>query len=258
MSLDDLRKRWPTSRLAVQGHDCEILRTQGSDGLPVLWLPGAQGTAESFYRQFLAWGDRRPMAAFSYPALIGGAELADAVVAAADALGMPQFDLVGTSLGGHVAQWVAARHPQRVHRLVVGNSFRDPAGAQSPEKLQAVEGRDAETLHAEAMARLQAAPAGELRDVQLVLVGQRQPPALLRARMLAVQRATTPPPLGTADDRLLLIECDNDPLIPPPMRADLRHAHPGARSVVIEGGGHYPYILRADAYNAQLADFLGL
>ncbi|MFM7531380.1 MAG: alpha/beta fold hydrolase, partial [Rubrivivax sp.] len=83
-------------------------------------------------------------------------------------------------------------------------------------------------------------------------------PELMRARVLAVQRATPLPPLGVPDSRLLIVECDNDPLIPAPMRAALRTAYPGAQSVVIEGGGHYPYLLRAEAYERAVAGFLEL
>jgi pimeloyl-ACP methyl ester carboxylesterase len=42
------------------------------------------------------------------------------------------------------------------------------------------------------------------------------------------------------------------------MRAALRAAHPGAQVVVIEGGGHYPALLRTEAYDAAVAGFLGL
>jgi pimeloyl-ACP methyl ester carboxylesterase len=105
---------------------------------------------------------------------------------------------------------------------------------------------------------LQGQPDGELRQVQLELVGRRQSAELLRARMLAVQLATPVPVLAVPDERLLIVESDDDPLIPPPMRAALRAAHPAARCTVIEGGGHYPYITRAAAYDAAVGDFLEL
>lgn len=255
MTLETLRDRWPSRTIEVAGQPFEVVRTAG-DGPPVVWLPGAQGTAGSFFKQLLAWGGRRAMAAVSYPPLTDGGAIADAVVALADALDWPRFDLVGTSLGGYVAQQVAARHGTRVIRLVIGNAFTDPTPAQSAEKRHALETRSPDTVRAEALARLEAQPDGELRRVLLDLVGRRQSAELLHARMLAVQLATVVPPLAVPDERVLLIECDNDPLIPEGMRAAVRAAHPGSRCVVIEGGGHYPYITRADAYNAAVADFL--
>lgn len=257
MSLEALSARWTVAATSVGGHDVEFLRTSGP-GTPVLWLPGAQGTAELFFKQFLAWGDRRRLIALSYPALTDGAALADFVAAFAEAQQCLRFDLVGTSLGGYIAQWVAVRHPQRVGRLVVGNSFVDPGPAQSPDKLQALEGRSAEVVKAEMMGRVEAGPDGELKQVQLELVGRRQSAELLRARLLAVQRAVPVPGLGVPDERLLVLECDNDLLIPPPMRAAVRAAHPQARHVTVEGGGHYPFLLRSEAYNAAVGAFLGL
>lgn len=257
--LQRLRATWPVSTVQAQGRAVEIVRTAGSgSGLPVLWLPGAQGTAESWCRQLLAYGDRRTMVAIHYPAHDAAPVLADGVVAVAEALGLERFDLVGSSLGGYLAQWVAVRHPQRLNRVVLGNTFFDPTPTQSPEKLAALEGRSAAEIHAEALGRLQALPEGEFKALQLELVGRCQAPELMRARMLAVQRATPLPPLGLPDSRLLIVECDNDPLIPTPMRAALRTAYPGAQSVVIEGGGHYPHLLRAEAYERAVAGFLGL
>jgi maspardin len=258
MTLEALRQRWPPQPFTLQGETVSVVRTSGITGPPVLWLPGAQGTAEIFFKPLLAFGAGRAMVSITYPAWTDAVALADFVVALADRLEAPRFDLVGTSLGGHIAQWVAARHSMRVGRLVLGNTFHDPGPAQSAEKLQALQRGDAATVKAEALARVKASPDGELKAVQLDLVGQVQSAELLRSRMLAVQMARPPEPLGVPDERVLIIECDNDPLIPPLMRAALREAHPAALHVVVQGGGHYPYIVRAEAYNAAVGAFLGL
>ncbi|WP_443334234.1 alpha/beta fold hydrolase [Streptomyces sp. GESEQ-13] len=48
------------------------------------------------------------------------------MVAVLDSLGIERADVHGTSMGGRVAQWIAARHPGRVRRLVPG--AHHPAG----------------------------------------------------------------------------------------------------------------------------------
>jgi pimeloyl-ACP methyl ester carboxylesterase len=257
MTLQALRERWPVATTRVAGHDVGFVRTSGA-GTPVLWLPGAQGNAEMFFKQFVAWGERRCLIALNYPALSEGAALADFVAAFAQAQRCPRYDLVGTSLGGYIAQWVAVRHAASVERLVIGNSFCDPTPAQTPDKLEALQGRSAEAVKDEMMGRIEAGPDSELKQVQLELVGRCQGAELLHARLLAVQRAAPVPSLGVPDERVLLVECDNDPLIPPPMRDALRAAHPQARHVTVPGGGHYPYLLRAEAYNEAVGAFLGL
>ncbi|WP_024800085.1 alpha/beta fold hydrolase [Nocardia sp. BMG51109] len=45
---------------------------------------------------------------------------ADDVIAVLDDLGIGRADIYGTSMGGRVAQWVAARYPERVRALVLG------------------------------------------------------------------------------------------------------------------------------------------
>lgn len=257
MTLEQLRATWPTSTERVGDQDVEIVRTTGK-GRPVIFLPGAQGTAETFYQQLLAWGGQRPLVCVTFPALTDGAELADFTIQLADAVGIEVFDLVGTSLGGYIAQWMAVRHPRRLHRVVVGNSFQDPTPLQSADRLQELQQQDAAALKAEVLARVQASPESVLKSVQLALIGQGQPAELLRSRMLAVQLASTVPALGISDEQLLLVECDNDPLIKAPVRQAIRERYAGAKSVVIEGGGHYPYIIRPVAYNAAISAFLEL
>jgi pimeloyl-ACP methyl ester carboxylesterase len=43
------------------------------------------------------------------------------ILGVADALGWPRFSLVGQSMGGHNAMYLAATHPERVERLVISD-----------------------------------------------------------------------------------------------------------------------------------------
>lgn len=61
------------------------------------------------------------------------AAMAGDVLAAADALGLAGFDLVGVSLGGAVAIHVAGRAPQRVRSLVVSGVGAGPGKALGDE-----------------------------------------------------------------------------------------------------------------------------
>ncbi len=54
------------------------------------------------------------------------------VVAVLDALDIEQADVYGTSMGGRVAQWIAARHASRVRSLVLGCT--SPGGPHSIER----------------------------------------------------------------------------------------------------------------------------
>ena len=74
--------------------------------------------------------------------------------------------------------------------------------------------------------------------------------------MLAVQRATPVPRITFSENHILLIECDDDPLINPSMRQSIQSHYPGAKHVIVSNGGHYPYINKPDQYNDAVGYFL--
>lgn len=68
-------------------------------------------------------------------------DLADDVVAVLDDLGVVQADVLGASMGGMVARWVAIRHPQRVRTLTIvmsGSGTIDQSAEQSQRTLEAL------------------------------------------------------------------------------------------------------------------------
>ncbi|MGA4839936.1 alpha/beta fold hydrolase [Streptomyces sp. G45] len=69
---------------------------------------------------------------------------ADDVVAVLDDAGIDRARVYGTSMGGRVAQWLAAEHPARVERLVLGcTSPGAPHGVErGPEVRRALSQRD--------------------------------------------------------------------------------------------------------------------
>ncbi|RZS32645.1 alpha/beta hydrolase family protein [Herbihabitans rhizosphaerae] len=59
-------------------------------------------------------------------------QFAGDVIAVLDHLGVERADVYGTSMGGRVAQWVAALYPERVRRLVLGCT--SPGGGHGVER----------------------------------------------------------------------------------------------------------------------------
>lgn len=255
--LAEVRQKYPVSTVDIDGVSVEVTRTHGV-GMPLIMLPGAQGTSETFYRQILAWGDRCDVVSINYPAGGNAASQAAFLLRLIKSLAIETFDILGTSYGAYLAQWIALASPASVNRLVLGNGFCDPRPAQTPEKLQHLESSTPEAIKEEVIARLEKSPESELRSAMLDLIGQKQSPQAVRDRMLAVQRADVVPAMVFPGSHMLLIDCDNDPLISPEMREAMRQRYPNAQHSTIAGGGHYPYISASDAYNRVVAGFLDL
>jgi pimeloyl-ACP methyl ester carboxylesterase len=58
--------------------------------------------------------------------------------------------------------------------------------------------------------------------------------------------------LPVPHNRISVIDCEDDPIIPPMSRQSVRDHYAGAHLHTLKTGGHYPHILNPDAYNAVL------
>jgi pimeloyl-ACP methyl ester carboxylesterase len=179
-------------------------------------------------------------------------DMADDTLGVLDALGIAAAHLVGVSMGGMIAQRVAAAAPQRVRSLT---SIMSSSGARHlpgprPQVLKALlarpAGRSEEAIveHTLRLLRAIASPGFPTDDAQL------------RARvLLAVRRSFNP--AGTArqmaavaaDDAradllarirvpTLVLHGTDDPLVPFACGQDTARRIPGARLVSIAGMGH--------------------
>lgn len=180
------------------------------------------------------------------------ADMAADTVALMDALGIERARICGASMGGMIAQHVAARHPQRVSRLTLmmtssgARRLPHPKAHVRAALLSRPKGsdRDAVIAHLEHLFHLIGSP------------GYRPSPEALRERLRAsVERSWRP--AGTAR-QLCAIAADGDrtpllaritapttvihgradALVPPACGEDLARHIRGARLELIEGMGH--------------------
>lgn len=120
--------------VVVAGHRMHYYAEGPKDGPAVVLVHGLGGRGEDWrglapylakagFRVYLpdlpGYGRSEQPKGFSYSIL----DEADAVVGFFDALGLKQVDLGGWSLGGAIVQHIAARHPERVRRLMLFDSL---------------------------------------------------------------------------------------------------------------------------------------
>ena len=113
---------------------------EAGDGPPLVHLHGAGGLRLNPAHELLA--KRHRVIALEMPGFGASPEntvtadqagLARTMAAAATALGLDRFNLMGTSFGARTALWLAARFPERIAALVLESPAAiRPAGSRPP------------------------------------------------------------------------------------------------------------------------------
>lgn len=165
---------------------------------------------------------------------------ADDVIAVLDELGIDEADVYGTSMGGRVAQWVAARYPARVRRLVLGCT--SPGGSHGVERTNEVRLALAQRHSRQAREALEDMmyTSGWRREhpgPYTVLGARGMPPHAVRGHLVAsnthdawdVLRQIVAPTLILHGDDDVLTPATNAPLLASRIPGSRVHIFPGAR-----------------------------
>ena len=241
------------------------------DGAPLLLVHGLGYTRQG-------WGPQRELLARRYRVLsydnrgIGEseipagpysvAELAADAVQVLDEAGVERAHVLGASLGGMVAQLLAAEQPERVDRLVLAGTT--PGGSRAfplPQQTVALMA-EAPSLPPEVALRRfvenALAPGSPLVD-EVLAYRQLHPPDATGWAAQAAAGAT-----WDADGRLariiaptLVLAGTADAVVDPRNAQLLADAIPNARLELIDGAGHLPFWERAEEFAALIERFLG-
>lgn len=251
--LKTLEERYSWHDLVVDEHEWRWLDT-AADGPAAVLLPGSVGDGAMFAPTLLSLGSRARLIAVTYPALSDPNRLAHGLAAVMDHIGLEAATTVGSSFAAYWAQFFALHYPQRVVSLVIGNGFTDGSDLAANPLFDRgyVEGIEPAALHREWLLRIQNAASSPLQRLQNVMLAERQSPANLHSRFLGVVRSVACAPLDLPDASITVLDCDDDPLIPPAARERLRNRYPAAHHVSLANGGHYPHVLNAVEYEDVL------
>ncbi len=253
---DRFAEQHPEQRIMLGGRDWGYLDV--GTGPVLLLIPGTLGRCDIFWQQIMVLSGRVRIIATSYPATGGVADWAVDIVALMDRLEVAQATILGSSLGGYLAQYIAGVAPRRVTRLVAANTLHSARGLdqQPPYSLDLENGpiEDLRTGFGTGLEGWREAhpDQSDLVDLLLMEVGGRIPEAELRSRLSALKHAPDLPDLAIPNDLVTTIEADDDPLIPEPMRAAVRARLRPPVAYKFLAGGHFPYIARPEAYTALL------
>jgi pimeloyl-ACP methyl ester carboxylesterase len=212
--------------------------------------------------------DQRGFGASPGPGPESVAQLADDAVALLDALHVAEPAVVcGVSMGGYVAQHLAARHPDRVSALVLVDTKLEadtPEARAGRADLAAKVGRLGQSILADAMVPrlLAAAPHVQTTDrvgiedlLRRTIVAQ--PVETIQAALAALGGR---PDMTEAMRRVrvptLLVVGAEDTITPPACMEAATRVLPDARLLVVPEAGHMTPLERPAVFNAALLEFL--
>jgi pimeloyl-ACP methyl ester carboxylesterase len=240
-----------------QGREPAVLFIHGFCQSSAYWVPTLDRLAALGVR-----GLAPDLPGFGASAKQGGpytmAGLADTLASQLDAWGMRRVVLVGGSMGGVVAQHLALRHPDRLHRLLLVAT-----GAVTANEAVALEKADAlaaAVWNEETVTPIvggffhQRPPASKLAEYRKIALSASQPAAVEAARSNAVNR--TLDDLGSIRVPTMIIQGRHDRARMPEHGADMRDRIAGSRLAVIEDAGHTPHLEQPETFHEAALPFL--
>ena len=198
-------------------------------------------------------------------------DMAEDAVGLLDALGVKQAHIVGASMGGMIAQLVAAHHPARTLSLVsimssTGRRDLPPGRPEAMAALMAPIGGDSREDRIAASMRTwriigspgYAATEAELRaDAERDIDRIPYEPTGVTRQMAAILVA---PPrndvLKSVAAPTLVIHGADDPLVPVEAGRDTANSVPGAELIVVPGMGHDFTVKLAPVLQKHVGDFV--
>jgi pimeloyl-ACP methyl ester carboxylesterase len=192
--------------------------------------------------------------------------LAADVMALADRLGLGRFHLLGSSLGGAVAQEVALGHPDRLRSLTLCVTYGGNGAwgrARTRLTLATSEHKSDEDLAAELMVLTLSERTFEEMGDQLEMMARVVLSYPYRQRREGYVRQLNAGSTHEARDRLSalrlpvhVIGAEQDVFVPVWKSRELAGLIPGARLSIIDGAGHAANLERTAEYNRLVLDFL--
>jgi maspardin len=263
LSLQTFRAVHPAKSLKIKEVAWEYAAF-GEGQETILFLHGMTGAYDIWWQQMEGLQHRYRVISVTYPAVDSLEALSGGVLAVLDAEGVKQAHIVGTSLGGYLAQYLVAYHRDRVLRAVFSNTF--PPNDLIAEKNKTIgallpflpEWLVIDVLRSSFVKGVYPASGNdELTLAFLMEIGAgRMSKAQVEGRFHCVVQPFTAPDLDVLKIPVLIIEADNDPLVEKVLREQLKSTYPSAEVWTLPAAGHFPYLNRAQAYTDMIATFI--
>jgi len=260
--LTEFRVKFPIAEF-THGRATWRYRRGGRGPQALLWLTGALGVGEFAFPYAHHFAQAFRVYIPDYPSVRSLDACVDGLASLLDAEQIDAADVVGGSFGGMLAQHLVRRHPSRVRSLVLSHTSPPQPSYTRAALVHIVSSLVPERPYRELFRRrLRVAFTGAdpfwLRYFDSTVDSLSKPEMVSRV-LLAAEFLNLP--YASADTaswpgRILILDANDDELMPAQARAGLRALYPQADAYAFSGTGHSAAILHPSEYANVIAHFL--
>jgi len=262
-SLMDFRQAHPPKLMVVDGVEWTFL-TLGDGPETILFLHGMTGAYDIWWQQMEALQDDYRVISVTYPAVDSLEEMEKAITAILTAEGVDRLYLVGSSLGGYLAQYLVDKHPHDIRGTVFANTFPpNDIIAENNKTIGAILPYLPEWLVMNVLSgsmRESVYPASDYSELVLAFgleqTHGRMSKAQTVGRFHCVVEPFKAPNMASLGIPVMIIEAENDPLVEFELREQLKETYPMAEVITLNNG-HFPYLSMPVEYTTLLEAFFG-
>lgn len=235
----------------------------GGDKEPILFLHGMGGAYDIWFQQMDVLQSDFRVISVTYPAVNSLDELAGGILDILDREQIEKVNVIGTSLGGYLTQFLMARYPERLNKVIIGNSF-------PPNKFfkqqNSGKGKALPLLPEWLIMKLfkgnviqNVVPASDNSSLVKAYLLEQASGLMSKKQFIGrfncVIQEYVPADTDKIKNDILIIESDNDPLVPKVLRDSLKLTYPNAKVYTFHNTGHFTYLNQPVAYTNVIAEF---
>ncbi|WP_457610717.1 alpha/beta fold hydrolase [Lutibacter sp.] len=252
----------PTKEVTINGIKW-IYYVGGSGSKTILFIHGMGGAYNLWWQQIIKFEKSYKVISYTLPEDINSLQkTSEGILKILETEKIDKFYVVGTSMGGYIAQYLVSTIPDRIEKVVFGNTF-------PPNNLIAKENKTKSKL-LPFLPEIVISKLGE-KTLDKKIIPAAKNSKLLKAFLVSLpfskkqfinrynividKFTMSPTKYNIKRIPKLIIESDNDPLIQPQLQQQLKKLYKNASVYTFHNEGHFPYINAPKEYNEILWQF---
>lgn len=250
---------------AIEFNDKKWNYLVGGEGEKTIFFAhGMGGSYYMWWQQFYALEKDFKIITFELPKGVSTLEEASqGILAILDKEKIDKFSIVGSSMGGFIAQYVVNKTPERIEKAVFSNTFSPGNDIKKrnswrsflvPYLPEVVIYYLRNHNFKKGMAATSSSP--KLIEAYLCSVPFNKKRFMERFKIVTDEFDVEINKSAVDAIPILIFECDNDPLVSAGLRKKIKETYPNSEVYSFGNEGHIPSVSKADEYNKVLRAFL--